>query len=512
MRQRLAAIYVLLLAMVLAGLEVPLAITLAARETQTMALDRLSDAVRFAAIAEPALRSTERTQINTELAVYYEYYGISAALVSRDGLVVTGYPNRSLLDQAAVREAAGRALNGEHVGTNRVLWPWQDDPLVVAAPVSLGGEVLGAVVTISPTDRVRGTILNGWLVLAGLGLMAVAVSIFAAEALARWTLRPVAELDLAAHLITEGDYEARAQAYRGPPELRRLATAFNEMADNVEDALERQRAFVSQASHQLRNPLHALQLRVEGLGEDIATPDGKAEHRLAMDETVRLSRILDSLLALARAERGRFQVERVDATRVAMDRVTAWRPLAEQRHIALRYAATEIPVWTRAVTTALDQALDALIDNALKFSGAGGRVDVSVHPEGDGVVVHVVDSGPGLSEQERSRATDRFWRAPGAQNVEGSGLGLPIVAVLIEASSGRFELLPATPHGLDAKLWLPAATPPSVAMAPPAAAASRPSDTAAHHADTHHGDAHPGGAHRSPDPGDSVPSGGWPQR
>ncbi|MGH3736542.1 MAG: ATP-binding protein [Micromonosporaceae bacterium] len=456
MRQRLAAIYVLLLVMVLTGLEAPLAITLATRDSQEMALSRLSDAVRYATIAEPVLRGGKKHAITDELNAYHYTYGIAAAVVDREGQQRATTPGLPSLTDPAVSTAIQQALGGRHVGAGEVIWPWRSGPLVVAVPVGTGGEVLGAVVTFSPTGGLRDGIRNGWLMLAALGLIAVAVSVVAAEALARWTLKPVAELDHAAHLITEGDLDARVPAHGGPPELRRLATAFNEMADTVGDALERQRVFVSQASHQMRNPLTALQLRVEGLGEEITTPEGREEHQIAMRETERLSRILDSLLALARAERGRYQVEEVDAARVAMARVTAWHPLADQRRIALRYAASDVGVRVAVLSTALDQALDALIDNALKFSGPGARIDVSVHQERERVVVHVRDTGPGMTAEQRSRATDRFWRAPDAQNVDGSGLGLPIVAVLIEASGGRFDLLPAMPHGLDARIRLPA--------------------------------------------------------
>jgi signal transduction histidine kinase len=113
------------------------------------------------------------------------------------------------------------------------------------------------------------------------------------------------------------------------------------------------------------------------------------------------------------------------------------------------------------VATALDQALDALIDNAVKFSaldvdGGGATVTVRVAADDGGVAVHVTDTGPGLTAEHRELATDRFWRAPDAQNIDGSGLGLPIVAVLVEASGGRLDLLPAEPQGLHARLWLPA--------------------------------------------------------
>jgi signal transduction histidine kinase len=225
------------------------------------------------------------------------------------------------------------------------------------------------------------------------------------------------------------------------------------MVSTVSDVLERQRSFVSHASHQLRNPLTALRLRVEDLSEAVPGDEGRS----ALQETDRLCEVLDSLLSLASAERGRFGLETVDADRVAADRLAAWQPLAGSRGVALRHVPAGRPMPVRAVTTAVSQALDALIDNALKF---GARtVTLRVLRDGDGVAVHVVDDGPGLSEDQRRQATERFWRAPTAQNTAGTGLGLPIVAVLVDTSGGRLELRAAQPHGLEAVLWFPSGQP-----------------------------------------------------
>jgi signal transduction histidine kinase len=110
-----------------------------------------------------------------------------------------------------------------------------------------------------------------------------------------------------------------------------------------------------------------------------------------------------------------------------------------------------------AADTAVDQAIDTLVDNALKFAGPGATVLVDVWPFGSTVDIHVVDDGPGLSDEERRRATERFWRASDAQNTDGAGLGLPIAAALVRASGGRLRLLPAYPRGLDAHVSFPAA-------------------------------------------------------
>ena len=155
------------------------------------------------------------------------------------------------------------------------------------------------------------------------------------------------------------------------------------------------------------------------------------------------------------AERGNFGLETVDADAVAADRITAWQPLAEQRGVTLRRVPAARPMKARAVTTAVDQALDVLIDNALKYGATS--VTVSVRPaDGDRIAVHVVDDGPGLSEEQRKQATERFWRAPTSQNTIGTGLGLPIVAVLVETSGGTLDLRPAEPTGLEAVLFFPA--------------------------------------------------------
>jgi signal transduction histidine kinase len=191
------------------------------------------------------------------------------------------------------------------------------------------------------------------------------------------------------------------------------------------------------------------------LGAFIADPAGAQEHRLAVEETDRLRHILDGLLALAQAERGRHHVETVDAAKTAEERVAGWQPLATQSGITLRREGADSAM-VSAVPTAVGQALDALIDNALKFAGTGATVTVRVVAGADVVRLHVIDDGPGLGDTERMRATERFWRAPGTQNIDGSGLGLPIAAVLVAASGGQLDLLAAQPRGLDARLTFPA--------------------------------------------------------
>ena len=450
MRNRLVGTYVLLLFMVLVALEVPFAIALSNRETERVVADRLADATRFASLAAPALRSGELESLRDELRSYYTLYGIATMLVDQDQRVLSVFGT----PVADFDTTARGALAGRQVSTPSTIWPWQSQRLIVAVPVSDGGAVLGSVLLASPTGHARRSVIVAWLALGIGGLLAVAACVVTAYWLAGWVLRPVTRLDAAAHEITAGSTAARVQPGLGPPELRRLSVSFNEMADAVAESLERQRSFVAHASHQLRNPLTVLRLRIE----DLADSPEPADHAVLLAETDRFADVLDGLLALARAERGLYETSAVDAAAVAQSRASAWQPLASRREIELVTAVSSAPLVARFVPSGLDQALDALIDNALKFTPAGGRVEVAAAAFDGGVRVSVRDSGPGLTSSQLALATERFWRAPDAQNVDGAGLGLSIVTVLVEASGGRFDLEPVDGGGLLATIWAPGDT------------------------------------------------------
>lgn len=468
MRGRLVTTYVLLLVCVLTALGWPLASTLVARETQRTCMDRLADAVRFATLAEPAISSGDGlTLLARELNRYNDLYGITVLVVDRDWHTFAASRPNVDLHTDRLAPVIRKALAGEQVTSDDVVWPWRDKPIIVGTPVGGGGEALGAVVSLSPTKALRQRITSSWLVLGAAGGVALLSTLVVALVLARWVLRPVARLNAAVAEITAGRYSARVPTGYGPSELLALTTAFNEMAETVTDAMDRQRSFIANASHQLRNPLTALRLRVENLAGEVSTEQGKAQHRFAIEETDRLCKILDCLLELAHTERGDHRFASVDAPATALARVLAWRPLAESRAIAIEYEESGVlhrPV--RAIAGALDQSLDALIDNALKFAARDSTVTVSVESTGGGVQITVSDGGPGMSDEEIGNATKRFWRSTKAQNVEGAGLGLSIVAVLMESSGGRFELRRGTPAGLAAVLWLPTDWEPAVAARP----------------------------------------------
>jgi signal transduction histidine kinase len=239
----------------------------------------------------------------------------------------------------------------------------------------------------------------------------------------------------------------------GPPEVRAVAATFNEMADRLAELLMAQRRFVADASHQLRSPLTALRLRLENLqsGMDPAAAIGL---EAASDEVSRLSRIIDGLLTLSRAEGTRAQREVVNVAAVVEERCQAWSALAEERSVRLDAAINGLSgARAMAVPGDLDQILDNLLANALDATPEGGAITMSLTRQGGQVAVHVTDNGPGMSAEERARAFDRFWRGSGLSNGH-SGLGLAIVQQLATASGGQVSLDQSEGGGLDAGVTL----------------------------------------------------------
>jgi signal transduction histidine kinase len=472
MLRRMLVLYASLLMLVLAALEIPLAIAFAARGTQSLFIDQLNDTARFASLTEPALRTGEMVTLRAELTRYDDLYGIATAVVDRNGTVVLASRGGLVLGETA-RLRVRDALSGERSDNREVVWPWRRDPMIVAQPVGLGGRVVAAVITISPTTAVRDHTVTRWGELAAAGLAALLVFGFAAVPLTRWVLRPVRRLDEATGELSAGQWQARVAVTTGPAELRRLGEHFNAMVTAVGQILEQQRSFVSYAGHQMRNPLAALRLRVENLAPHVP-PDGERDLALAIDEVTRLGRILDGILALARAEGGGYPICVTDCGRVARERVDAARrnPSGVRvRHRGAKHAAV------LAVQDGVGQILDALIDNAVKFTGRGSTVTVTVSrpfhaQDGPVVAIDVLDDGPGLAEADLTNAAQRFWRSPEHQNIDGTGLGLSIATALAEASGGGLELHPARPHGLHARIILPAA-PVTPGAWPPGSTASR---------------------------------------
>lgn len=249
-----------------------------------------------------------------------------------------------------------------------------------------------------------------------------------------------------------------------PRELRSLATALNSLLASVQQNVATQKRFISDAAHQLRTPLAGLKSQAELALQ--ATSDPEQRERLArvQQSAARSAHLVGQLLTLARAEPESATAQgrsRVDLQRLAEDTTAESVPRALRAGVDLGLAEETAVAGPTLVVQGnallLREALSNLIDNAIRYAGAGATVTVSLRREGAEAVLEVADNGPGIPAAQRERVFERFVRA--TDQGEGCGLGLAIVKEIVERHAGRVALHEALPHGLRAVIHLPLAGP-----------------------------------------------------
>lgn len=455
MRRRLLLVLLPLLTALLAALMVPLAQMYAARHTQDLFIAHLGHAEQFAALAEPILRhDQELAAVGHQLRAYANVTpGVTVSIFNNNKTPVLHVGSDR--PSAASVAASDRFLVGGTPARPDIAWPWRTAPLVVGEKVGKRGPQIGAVVLEVPTKTVREQVTVRLAVLAGAGLSVLLLtSALCAVPLSRWILRPVHDLNATAGRLAAGGLGARASERGGPPELRGLARAFNEMADNLVAVLQRQRTFVADASHELRNPLATLRLRVEALAGNV-NDEGERDLRLALSESDRLANVVDRLLELARAEATAAERVEFDVVSVTKERLAAWVPALDAVDSTVRLDAPTQAA-SRSSPDAFAYALDVLLDNARKFA-PGASIDVAVRRDGDHIEVTVRDHGTGLPAADLAHVGERFWRSAHHRRIPGTGLGLATARALLEGGGATVAVSVAKP-GLSAVLRLPAAT------------------------------------------------------
>ena len=439
----LAALLSLTLGLLLGAL-LPLGFVIANQHEQDYRSGSLTIAHTLAASAEEKLADRENSTMlpRTLDALRDENEGgeaMTVAVADDDGHVVAGRDTGLYTLSRAAPALAGRS----HVTRDGAR-------LLAVVPVTGHDEKVAGVVLLSrPLAPLHDRVTRLWTRLAVVAVSAIAAAVVLAVALARWVGRPLRNLEVAAEALGAGELGARAEPPRQPAEIRRVAERFNVMAARLESLIYEHRAMLADVSHQLRTPLAALRLRMELLAAE-TTADEAAEFDGALDELSRLARLVDGLLAVARAEHVTEPPEQVAVTRLLADRVEAWKPVAAERDVRLSLETNE-QLMALAVPGHLEQVIDNLVDNALTAAPGGGYVRIAAHRSGHRTHITVTDDGPGMSQAMKAEAFRRF-RTNGPA---GTGLGLAIVHRLVTADGGTVELSDTPGGGLTVTLDLP---------------------------------------------------------
>ncbi|WP_437869035.1 ATP-binding protein [Sorangium sp. So ce363] len=296
------------------------------------------------------------------------------------------------------------------------------------------------------------------IVSLGAAGMLLAGVLLALWQLRRCVYRPLLSIRAAIDRYGAGSHDARAPQ-GGLDELREIAVAFNEMAAALAEQRKRQLGILASVAHDLRNPLAALKLTVDSLRPDRPLPH---EERLRSmltrigKEAARCDRMLTDLMDIARLEGGELELRREtrDARELARDVVELYRPTATAHELRLSLPEEPVPLCCDPIR--VEQVLNNLVANAIKYSPAGGAVQVTVARVGAEVSIAVSDRGVGIAADDQRRLFERYFRAPSSSGVApGVGLGLWAALRIAEAHGGRIEVTSTAGRGSTFTLRLP---------------------------------------------------------
>ncbi|HTJ26035.1 MAG TPA: HAMP domain-containing sensor histidine kinase [Candidatus Limnocylindria bacterium] len=359
--------------------------------------------------------------------------GVTAVIVAGDGRVLSATGNVPAVVRTALRPAQqnGSIVKVHGPGTHVRM-------LVFALRAGVAphwGVVWHTVDTGADVD------MRATLVFVIVIPVIVAFAFVAGDALTRRSLRPLYAITAMATTIEATDLSRRIAPIPGTSELADLCATLNRMFARLESAFQRQRQFTADASHELRTPLSVIMaeadLAADGLGDD---EEYRQAMRVILREAHTVEALTSELLALAREESGLPRpVGPIDVSAAAASAVERLEGLARSRAITVRSRASR-PATILGDRDAVERIPISLLHNALKFSDAGGTIDVTVEAGCDVVRLVIEDEGPGLSPEGLEHAFDRFWRGDLARRGEGSGLGLAIVKSLVEGARGTIEI------------------------------------------------------------------------
>ena len=293
----------------------------------------------------------------------------------------------------------------------------------------------GLVRTSRAANADNGALRNAALLLAGLTVAATAVTYGAARLAAGRILRPIADLTAAAEHVTQTrDLTAHVNATGTNDEVGRLGSSFDTMLAALHESVTAQRQLVADASHELRTPLTSLTTNLDLLedGAGLADPQAPALVRAAREQVGELDQLITDLLDLARYNESAPHRETVRLDLLTSEAVHRMR----QRTPHAAIVADLQPCLVHVDPAGVDHAICNLIDNAIKWNTPDGAVQVAV----DNGRVSVTDHGPGIPDEDLPHIFERFYRAPAARGMPGAGLGLAIVARIVQADHATVDV------------------------------------------------------------------------
>src|SRR5438067_4948613 len=401
--------------------------------------------------------------VNNEITEHYspEINGRFIRVTRADGkqIFISGLPKDGTFDPARV---PAPQLPVSRAFSHEVEMSDGHELLLHALPYESRDGAHFLIEVAAPYNQIE-SVLRGLLLTFGLGLpLIVALAISGGYVLMRRALRPVDEIRQKAAQISSRNLSERLPVVRTGDELERLATDLNRMIERLEESFHQINRFSADASHELRTPLTVLQGELEAIAQKGQTlpEDVRDTIGSALEETQRLAKIVENLLAISRLEAGEARVQpvRLDFAELARTTADQMKLLAEEKRISLASDGRE-PVEVEADPSRLKQVVVNLLDNAIKYTPEGGNVSIYVTRRDHRAILEVADTGLGISANDLPHIFDRFYRADKARSRQmgGTGLGLSIVRSICLAHGGQVTVNSTEGRGSLFRVVLPVA-------------------------------------------------------
>jgi two-component system, OmpR family, sensor kinase len=439
-RTRVLLAFVILLALSTVASTLALRQILLARAGERVEEALVQEAQEFTALAEDGNNPLTGKKFGTDVEALFRVFLLrnvptegEAIFTFVDGRMYRAteeiLPRESLRDRIMMLRNVTEPRRGE-VETNEGWVRYLAVPLRVA-----GEQRRGVFVVTVNLEQERAEVVEAVQTAAGVSLAVLMIASALAWVIAGRVLDPLRTLRTTAHAITETDLTRRIDVH-GDDEIAELGRTFNAMLDRLEAAFASQRAFVSDAGHELRTPITIVRGHLELLGDD---PTEREETiALVTDELDRMARFVEDLLLLAKAEQGDFlHLAPIDLDVLTDELYAKAKALADRDWRLSGSGAGRVTADRQRLT----QAVMQLAQNAAEHTGEGDRISLGSAISNGRAMFWVADSGPGIPEQEREQIFERFHRGgDGRRRSEGAGLGLSIVRAIAEAHGGRVEL------------------------------------------------------------------------
>jgi len=313
---------------------------------------------------------------------------------------------------------------GDSIVTIGVPWTYSD------------GYVVGAVLLHISIDSLKVSIADVLMMVLPVGSAALIPGIILSYFLARSQSRPVKKISNAVNDFTKGDLTSRVELACGG-ELQTLGDSINNMAQALSELEDSRRSFVANVSHELRSPLTSMRGYVQGMLDGTIPEEDREKYLgVVMDETQRLTTLVNDLLSLSRIESGKFPMEKgpYDICEQLRRVIISFGPRIDEKNIEVEVEMPDEAAYVNADQSRINQVISNLIDNAIKFlPDEGGILGLYVIPAGGKVTLRVTDNGKGIPQEDISHIFDRFYKADKAHTSGmGTGLGLAIVKSILD--------------------------------------------------------------------------------